>query len=316
MIEFLRPWAFLLLPLPWLAWWLLPLLPARTSLIVPQRVWQLLVELKDTHRSSLQMRRLRLALSVIGWLLLVCALGAPLTEDKPLQRSSGRDLLLALDLSASMTVKDVVLDGRAVDRFTAVKSLASAFIEGREGDRVGLIVFADQTYLVAPLTFDVKAVSGFLDEVVVGLPGRKTAVGDAIGLAIKTLQDQPLAARVIVLLSDGDSNAGIIVPQAAARLALDHSVRVHTIGFSGADTGATPSQSLADLADQTGGSHHVAATTEALQQVYEVLDRLEPTETESEGQRIERDWVQELLLGVMVSLVLLTLFDLRLGRIA
>lgn len=316
MIDFLRPWAFLLLPLPWLAWRWLPLLAARTSLIVPERVWKLLVGLNDVHQSALRMRRLRMLLACLGWFMLVLALAAPLTEDKPLQRSSGRDLLIALDLSASMTVKDVVLDGNVVDRFTAVKSLASAFIERREGDRVGLIVFADQTYLVAPLTFDVKAVSAFLEEVVVGLPGRKTAVGDAIGLAIKTLQDQPLAARVIVLLSDGDSNAGIIVPDAAARLALDHSVRVHTIGFSGADTSTTSSESLADLASQTGGSHHVAATTEALLDVYAVLDRLEPTETESQGQRIERDWVQELLIGVMLSLALLTLLDLRQGRIA
>lgn len=315
MIDFLRAWAFILLPLPWIAWKLLPQIAAQTSLIVPEQIWKLLIGLKEDHGSSLRMRRLRLALASLGWLTLVLAFAAPLTEDQPLQRSSGRDLLLALDLSASMTVKDVVLDGRKVDRFTAVKSLAAEFIKRREGDRVGLIVFADHTYLVAPLTFDVNAVSGFLDEVVVGLPGRKTAIGDAIGLSIKTLQDQPLAARVIVLLSDGDSNAGIIVPTAAARLAVDHNIRVHTIGFHGTEAKNTTYKSLQDLAKLTGGSHHIAATTEALSRVYSELDELEPTETESEGQRVERDWVQELLVISMLSLFSLTIFDLRVGRI-
>jgi len=168
MIEFLRPWAFVLLPLPFLAWRMLPLLAARTSLIVPERVLRQLTGLNDPRQTSLRMQRFRLWLASIGWILLVAALAAPITADKPLKRSSGRDLLLAVDLSASMTVKDVTLDGRQVDRFTAVKSLAAEFIRRREGDRVGLIVFADQTYLVAPLTFDVNAVSAFLDEVVVG----------------------------------------------------------------------------------------------------------------------------------------------------
>jgi len=299
MIEFLRPWAFVLLPLPILAWRMLPLLAARTSLIVPERVLHQLTELNDPRQTSLRMQRFRLWLASVGWILLVAALAAPITADKPLKRSSGRDLLLAVDLSASMTVKDVTLDGRQVDRFTAVKSLAAEFIRRREGDRVGLIVFADQTYLVAPLTFDVNAVSAFLDEVVVGLPGRKTAVGDAIGLAIKTLQSQPL----------------IIVPTIAATLAVEHSVRVHTIGFAGSQGGAESQAELADLASLTGGTHHVANSTQALGAVYAELDRLEPTETESVGQRVERDWVQELLILAMLSLTLLTLADLRQGRL-
>jgi len=120
---------------------------------------------------------------------------------------------------------------------------------------------------------------------------------------------------VIVLLSDGDSNAGIIVPTIAATLAVEHSVRVHTIGFAGSQGGAESQAELADLASLTGGTHHVANSTQALGAVYEELDRLEPTETESVGQRVERDWVQELLVLAMLSLTLLTLADLRQGRL-
>ena len=116
-----------------------------------------------------------------------------------MKEASGRDLLLALDLSASMEARDVELDGRRVDRFTAIKALAGAFIRGREGDRVGLIVFGEETYLVAPLTYDVQAVEGFLDEVTIGMPGRKTAIGNAIGLAIRTLKKQPASSRVLIL---------------------------------------------------------------------------------------------------------------------
>ncbi len=317
MIEFLRPWALALIPLPWLAWRLLPAAKARAGLIVPERLANFLSQLGGAQRSGLNQSKWRLGVASAGWLLLVFALSTPLTEAEPLKSASGRDLLLALDLSASMSVRDVTLDGRSVDRFTAVKSLAASFIQGREGDRVGLIVFADQTYLVAPLTYDVRAVAGFLDEVVVGLPGKKTAVGDAIGLAIKTLQAQPVASRVIILLSDGDNNAGIIVPKAAAEIAAKNNVRVHTIGFgkSGGANNGKPHNSLTDLATTTGGRHYAALTTDALRDVYTELDLLEPTETGSQGQLAERDWTTELLVLALLALLALSITDMRQGRL-
>jgi Ca-activated chloride channel family protein len=214
------------------------------------------------------------------------------------------------------------LDGRRVDRFTAIKALASAFIRGREGDRVGLIVFGEETYLVAPLTYDVQAVEGFLDEVTIGMPGRKTAIGNAIGLAIKTLEQQPSSSRVLILLSDGDSNAGDFGPKTAADFARDHQVTIHTIGFGKAamqgyasETAGDEYAGLKEVAEITGGRHFLARTTDALRDVYAELDLLEPTEANAGGRYAERDWVRELLIIALLSLIALTVIDRRQGRI-
>ncbi|MGI9434067.1 MAG: VWA domain-containing protein, partial [Geminicoccaceae bacterium] len=315
------PWALLLLPLPWFAWRFLPQERPLSALRLPERLATLMQRLQGSPRIEQLPRRLRTWLAGIGWIALVLALAAPVTEGDPLQESSGRDLLLALDLSASMEARDVELDGRRVDRFTAIKALAGAFIEGREGDRVGLIVFGEETYLVAPLTYDVQAVEGFLDEVTIGMPGRKTAIGNAIGLAIKTLQEQPASTRVLILLSDGDSNAGDLGPRSAAEFAKGHQVTIHTIGFGrvamqgyASETAGDEYAGLKEVAEMTGGRHFLARTTEALRDVYAELDLLEPTEAHAGGRHAERDWVKELLAIALGSLLALTWIERRRGR--
>ena len=322
MVELIRPWALVLLPLPFLAWRMLPAAMRLSGLALPERLADFLGTWRGGGMGSGAARSLPLALSVIGWLALVLALAAPVTKSDPLQEASGRDLLLALDLSASMEARDVELDGRRVDRFTAIKALASAFIRGREGDRVGLIVFGEETYLVAPLTYDVQAVEGFLDEVTIGMPGRKTAIGNAIGLAIKTLEQQPSSSRVLILLSDGDSNAGDFGPKTAADFARDHQVTIHTIGFGKAamqgyasETAGDEYAGLKEVAEITGGRHFLARTTDALRDVYAELDLLEPTEANAGGRYAERDWVRELLIIALLSLIALTVIDRRQGRI-
>jgi Ca-activated chloride channel homolog len=322
MIELVRPWALLLLPLPWLAFHVLPADPPLSAVRLPERLATLMQSLKGEARLERLPRHLRTWLATLGWLALVFALAAPVTEGDPLQEASGRDLLLALDLSASMEARDVELDGRQVDRFTAIKALAGAFIEGREGDRVGLIVFGDETYLVAPLTYDVQAVEGFLDEVTIGMPGRKTAIGNAIGLAIKTLDDQPASTRVLILLSDGDSNAGDLGPKSAADFAREHHVTIHTIGFGraqmqgyGSETKGEDHAGLKEVAAMTGGRHFLARTTDALRDVYAELDLLEPTEADAGGRHAERDWVRELLALALLSLLALTWLERRRGRV-
>jgi Ca-activated chloride channel family protein len=322
MIELVRPWALLLLPLPWLAWYVLPADPPLSALRLPERLASLLQSLTTPARFEQLPRRFRTWIAALGWLALVLALAAPVTEGDPLQEASGRDLLLALDLSASMEARDVELDGRRVDRFTAIKALAGAFIKGREGDRVGLIVFGDKTYLVAPLTYDVQAVEGFLDEVTIGMPGRKTAIGNAIGLAIKTLEDRPASTRVLILLSDGDSNAGDLGPRSAADFARQHQVTIHTIGFGrvamqgyASKTAGDEYVGLKEVAEMTGGRHFLARTTDALRDVYAELDLLEPTQAHAGGRHAERDWVRELLVIALLSLLALTWIERRRGRI-
>lgn len=322
MIELIRPWALLLLPLPFLAWHLLPAQPPRAALLLPERLATFLNGFGQADARTGPFQRLPLALAALGWIALVLALAAPVTKGDPLQESSGRDLLLALDLSASMEARDVELDGRRVDRFTAIKALASTFIQGREGDRVGLIVFGEETYLVAPLTYDVQAVEGFLDEVTIGMPGRKTAIGNAIGLAIRTLEQQPAESRVLILLSDGDSNAGDLGPKAAAEFARNNHVTIHTIGFGrvamqgyASETSGDEYAGLKEVAEITGGRHFLARTTEALRDVYAELDLLEPTEAAAGGRYAERDWVTELLVLALLTLLALAVIDRRLGRI-
>ncbi|MGI9417930.1 MAG: VWA domain-containing protein [Geminicoccaceae bacterium] len=322
MIELVRPWVLLLLPLPFIAWHILPAAKPLSALVLPDRLADFLSSWRDTGVAEGISRRLPLALAAIGWCALVLALAAPVTRGDPLKEASGRDLLLALDLSASMEARDVELDGRRVDRFTAIKALAGAFIRGREGDRVGLIVFGEETYLVAPLTYDVQAVEGFLDEVTIGMPGRKTAIGNAIGLAIRTLEKQPASSRVLILLSDGDSNAGDLGPKSAAEFAQDHHVTIHTIGFGrvamqgyASETAGDEYIGLKEVSEITGGRHFLARTTDALRDVYAELDRLEPTEAAAGGRHAERDWVRELLTVALLALAALTVIDRRRGLI-
>jgi Ca-activated chloride channel family protein len=322
MIDLIRPWALFLLPFPLLAWWLLPATLPSTTLVLSERLATFFANFGHGQESQALSKRMPIAIAVIGWVALVTALAAPVTRGDPLQEASGRDLLLALDLSASMEARDVELDGRRVDRFTAIRSLAGSFIEGREGDRVGLIVFGEKTYLVAPLTYDVQAVEGFLDELTIGLPGRKTAIGNAIGLAIRTLEKQPASSRVLILLSDGDSNAGDLGPKAAAEFARNHDVTIHTIGFGrvamqgyASETAGDEYAGLKEVAEITGGRHFLARTTEALRDVYTELDLLEPTEADAGGRYAERDWVRECLLVAILALGLLTVIDRRHGRL-
>ena len=322
MVELIRPWALVLLPLPYLAWRMLPAALPLSGLALPERLAAFMKAGHDGGAGSGVSRRLPIALAIIGWLALVLALAAPVTKGDPLHEASGRDLLLALDLSASMEARDVELDGRRVDRFTAIKALAGAFIRGREGDRVGLIVFGEETYLVAPLTYDVQAVEGFLDEVTIGMPGRKTAIGNAIGLAIRTLEQQPASTRVLILLSDGDSNAGDLGPKTAADFARTHQVTIHTIGFGkvamqgyASETAGDEYVGLKEVAEITGGRHFLARTTDALKDVYAELDLLEPTEANAGGRHAERDWVRELLIVALLALIALTVIDRRRGLI-
>src|SRR5690606_14098182 len=150
---------------------------------------------------------------VVVWLLLLCAAARPqwLGEALP-TATSGRDMMLALDLSGSMEFRDMQLDGEEVNRLTLVKHLLGEFIERRRGDRLGLILFGSQAYVQAPLTHDRSAIAQWLDESSIGLAGRETAIGDAIGLAIKRLVEEPAASRVLVLITDGANTTGNVSP--------------------------------------------------------------------------------------------------------
>lgn len=235
--------------------------------------------------------RVRHGLAWLIWALLALAAARPqwLAEPVPLPLA-GRDLMLAVDVSGSMAQEDYRLGNRAATRLDVVKAVAGRFIERREGDRLGLILFGSRAYLQTPLTYDRDTVRTLLGEAVIGLAGRETAVGDAVAVAVKRLKDQPQDNRVLILLTDGANTAGNIAPLAAAKLAAQAGVRVYTIGIGGGTTGVrTPfgtlmrqgpdldPQTLKAIADETGGRFFQATDTEQLTQVYDELDRLEPS---------------------------------------
>jgi Ca-activated chloride channel family protein len=236
-------------------------------------------------------RRLRGLVSWLIWALLVLAAAKPQWLGEPISLPvSGRDLMLAVDVSGSMESPDYLLDGRPVNRLEVVKAVAGRFIERRRGDRLGLILFGSRAYLQTPLTYDRTTVQTMLSESVIGLAGRETAIGDAIGLAIKRLAEDRDDNRVLILLTDGSNTAGSLSPMDAARLAADAGIRIYTIGIGGGPLGVrTPfgilrqragdldAETLKAVARETGGRYFPATDTARLEAVYEELNRLEPS---------------------------------------
>jgi Ca-activated chloride channel family protein len=236
-------------------------------------------------------------LAIIIWLALLVAAARPQWIGEPVGLpTSGRDLMLAVDISGSMKIPDFSVNGQEVTRLEVVKAAAGEFIAGRTGDRVGLIVFGSQAYVQTPLTFDRDTVKAMLRETEIGLAGQETAIGDAIGLAVKRLKEQPAGSRVLVVLTDGANTAGEVSPTQAAALAEEQGIRIYAIGV-GADRMEVPSffgtqtvnpsrdldeDTLRHLAQRTGGLYLRAKDTEGLRRVYEALDRLEPATTETE----------------------------------
>jgi Ca-activated chloride channel homolog len=297
MIEFANLWLLCLLPVPFLVYVFLPkaaILPA-TALKVP--FFAALQRISLAGKYKVRATALPILLALLIWILLVLAAAGPqwLGQAIELPRS-GRDVMLAVDISGSMQIPDMEIQGQIVDRLTAVQYVASQFITARQGDRLGLILFGSKAYLQTPLTFDVTTVKNMLGDASIGLAGSETALGDAIGLAIKRLQNSDEQSRVIVLLTDGNNNSGVLDPRQAAKLAAQLGIRIYTIGIGGeAATLQTPFgmqlinpaadldvATLQEIAQLTGGEFFRAKDTQALQAAYAQLDQLEPVESDKD----------------------------------
>ncbi|HZW58922.1 MAG TPA: VWA domain-containing protein [Woeseiaceae bacterium] len=296
------PWMLLALPLPLLVRALLP--PADGGHEAGLRVPSLrgFAMLADRARVE-QLLHWRFWVALTAWLLLVLAAARPERIGDELDVPvTGRNLMLAVDLSGSMDAKDFELGSRRVDRLTATKAVASDFIARREGDRIGLILFGESAYLQVPLTLDRETVNVLLMEAFIGLAGEKTAIGDAITLAVKRIHDQggDAGEQVLILLTDGANTAGEIDPLKAAELAQQIGLKIYTIGI-GADqmlvssiTGGVrrvnPSadldeDTLTKIAELTGGRYFRARDTAALQDIYRLLDDMEPVAEPEAGYR-------------------------------
>ncbi|MFQ5345840.1 MAG: VWA domain-containing protein [Mariprofundus sp.] len=297
-VSWLMPWAFALLPLPVLVRLLLPAANRQQPVAFVPFAAEL-----PTSTATVQTggEKIRLFIAALIWLLLVIAAARPQWHGDAVELPvSGRDLMMAVDISGSMQTRDFELSGSQVDRLTATKAVANAFIEQREGDRIGLILFGSRAYVQTPLTFDRKTVQILLGESVIGLAGKETAIGDAIGLAVKRLQQggeniqhsQGKTDQVLILLTDGVNTAGAVPPEKAAELARRRGLTIYTIGI-GADAMTVRSlfgqrrinpsaqldeKALTAIAEQTGGRYFRARDTRELVNIYKLIDQLEPVE--------------------------------------
>lgn len=324
------PWMLLMLPLPLLVRWLLPAVSGTTDagLKVPSLSGFAVL----TDRSEVELLlNWRLWLAVIAWLMLVLASARPERIGDELEVPvSGRNLMLAVDLSGSMDAKDFELGGRRVDRLTATKAVASDFIGRREGDRIGLILFGERAYLQVPLTLDRETVKILLLEAFIGLAGEKTAIGDAITLAVKRIYEQDAAGEdhVLVLLTDGANTAGEVDPIKASELAAQIGLRIYTIGIGaeqmvvssiiGGMRRVNPSadldeETLTKIAQQTGGRYFRAVDTAGLQEIYRLLDEIEPVAEPEAGFRPVKTFFYWPLGGAFGLVFLLSIINLLAG---
>ncbi len=320
MIDFEWPWLALLLPLPLLVrYFMQPVgMEKEAALRVP-----FFDDCREQPRSGPSSAwSWKIFFAILAWLLLVLASMRPQWLGDFVEIPvSGRDLMLAVDLSGSMQEEDFVLKGSRVDRLTAIKSIAGDFIDQRIGDRIGLILFGSRAYLQAPLTLDRETVKVLLNESAIGLAGRATAIGDAIGLAVKRLREYEDSNRVLILLTDGENTAGEVEPVDAARLAAREGIRIYTIGV-GADellvrglfgtrrinpSAGLDEEALTTIAEMTGGKYFRARDTKELAGIYSLLNELEPVERDIKRFRPRKllyHWPLSISLAIAASLML------------
>ena len=317
MFNFAELWFFWILPLPLL---IRLILPAKSNVSAALRVprfdrFSQLGQHTIQQQGSFQQPWV---LWII-WILLVVALARPQWIGEPVSvASSGRDLLLAVDISGSMKTPDMKDQTGELTRLQAVKKVVGDFVINRKTDRLGLILFGAQAYLQAPLTYDRQTVNKLLQETEIGFAGLETAIGDAIGIAVKRLRSKPDNQRVLIVLTDGANTAGELQPVQAAELAEKEHIKIYTIGF-GADEmvvnqgffGSQVVNPSADLdettmkaiAEKTGGKYFRARSLEELSEIHKTLNELEPVESDEEKFRpIQELFYWPLSLAFIVSL--------------
>lgn len=297
MLRFYFPWLALLLPLPLIVWFLLPASRTRgeegIALHFPH-IERLKAAFPLYSSDRKTTRKTPLYLLSLFWFFLVLALMQPERANRFVQmHNKGYDLMLAVDVSGSMQALDLSSPSQVISRLDATKDVVGRFVLGRQGDRVGLVTFGESAYLHVPLTLDTLSVSKMLNDVVPGMAGNATAIGDAIGLSVRTLRERPEGSRILVLLTDGEDNASSISPMEAAKLAKQYGIKIYTIGIGSNGNVPFPSNFggyrmvrvsldedlLKEIAAVTDGHYFSAVDLKGLEAIYQKIDALEKTES-------------------------------------
>lgn len=337
MFSFHWPWLALLLPLPLLVWRFWPRPHGATdaythgdssTLLHPAlgRLASTFVAARSlTHAGS----RLQVILLALLWVALVVALMRPQwLEPYTEVHTEGYDLMLAVDTSRSMEALDFTVKGRQVTRMAVIKGVLGRFIKARDGDRIGVVVFGSQVFVLSPMTLDIQAVHDLVGSIVARMAGDGTAIGDAIGLGVKKLRERPEGSRVLVLVTDGENTEGSLPPRLAARLASREGIRIYTIGVGSMglvpfiENGRLTQQKmeidevlLKEVAAMTGGAYFRATDTDALENIYQQIDALEKTQAESRSVMIPRPLYRWPLGLALLILFVLGLFPDGIPRI-
>ena len=332
MFNFLWPWMIVLLPMPLLVRYLGRAWRRSAADDAPELLFPDAARIRAAFGaqdvSPPRGSRLPLLLLSLAWLGLVGALMQPQVTDRFTQvKNQGYDLMLAVDLSGSMRALDFSLDGERISRVDVIKSVVGKFVQERQGDRIGLILFGEHAYLQVPLTGDTQAIGAMLDNAQSGEAGDSTAIGDAIGVAVDNLRHRPGKDKVLVLLTDGADNASTIPPLQAAKLAAQYGIRIYTIGVGSNGPVPIPDENgqivmaqmdldeglLKQIAAMTGGGYFRATDTEALQTIYSQINQLEKTEAEARSYQVSRP-LYRYPLGAAMALLLLYGFATLIGR--
>ena len=330
MLEFVWPVAFFLIYVPMIFRWLVPPAEPRNvaALKVPQiEAFQFESAIGVSRRNLRRWRNL--ALFWLGWILLVTALARPQYTGDPVELPlSGRNLVLAIDISLSMEEDDMKYQNQRTTRLNVVKQVVSDFLEKRAGDRVGIILFGTHPYYYIPLTFDLTSVNRMLEAIPAGIAGKRTAIGDAVGLAVKHLQNRPEKDRVVVLLTDGEQNAGELSQEESRELASAYDVKVHAISVNPSRSlpsvfglfdrlipplSTRENERLKAVAEGTGGRYFRATNTEQLQEIYDLINEMEPTKQEDKTFRPIKALYYWPLSAGLALLLLLWLSSVRNG---
>jgi len=300
MFTFAWPGAFLLLPIFWIALKYFRKHRVNDDMLKVPFLSRILAlnqhQLSTTHHKI----NIKYLSALCGWSLLILACTNPQWLGKPLPiKQEGRNIMLAVDLSPSMDIPDLQRNNTTINRLQTVKEVARGFIDKRQGDKLGLILFGSKAYLQTPLTFDHDTVRNMLDDATIGLAGDRTAIGEAIGLAVKKFSTEQAKSRILILLTDGGNNSGLVDPIEATELAKDNHIKIYTVGIGASkmlvrgffgskfiNPSADLDESLLQkIASSTQGQYFRAQDEKTLINILEAINQLEPVSTDNKTAR-------------------------------